>query len=392
MERYLVPNTEPDRVLASVRRVHSIVKHPTADKLSLLNISVLGQPTEACGWQLIVNHEQTTFRPGDLVVYVEIDAVLPMDRPEFAFLKERCRGRVKTITLLKEISQGLVFPLSLLGPEEVHEGQDVTRTLNIRKYVPLDERDSYTMGGSNSLPFPSDLCQRTEEVRIQNTNLNEWKEAAQDVVFTEKLHGTSATFLFDAQGKLTHVCSRNFIKSEDDSVWWLVARQILKTMNDERVATAFRSWCPLVLQGEICGPNINDNMYKLPQPQFYVFTTADWSFHRHSRAQTEQVAQVLTLSTVPIVANHVDASALKPTDVLIQYAEGPSLLRSETMREGVVCRSNRISHANFSFKALNNQWLANNKTQTHKKKHWSKKQANKKRAQKETSEPKSQLK
>lgn len=88
---YLVPHAEPDRVLASVRRVHSVVKHPQADRLSLLNISVLGQPDEACGWQMVVNHEQTHYLPGDLVIYVEIDAVLPLNRPEFEFLRRNPR-------------------------------------------------------------------------------------------------------------------------------------------------------------------------------------------------------------------------------------------------------------------------------------------------------------
>jgi len=355
---YLVPHAEPDRVLASIRRVHSVVKHPQADRLSLLNISVLGQPDEACGWQMVFNHEQTHYMPGDLVVYVEIDAVLPMDRPEFEFLREKSKGRVKTLALRGELSQGLVFPLALLpDPSSRSEGDDVTHLLGLRKFVPPEERDSYTTGGSGIVKFPSQLCQRTEEIRLQNTNLADWGEAASDVMFTEKLHGTSATYIFDAEGRLTHVCSRNVVRAEDDSVWWLVARRLQKVLTEEKSREEFQALCPVVLQGEICGPQINENLYQLTQPELYLFTTSGLEFNRHTRAQTEHIARVLGQSVVPMVADHVDLRGLPTKQILMDYAEGQSLLNPKALREGVVGRSNVVCRSKFSFKAINNIWL-----------------------------------
>lgn len=359
--RYLVPHSKADRVLASVRRVHSLVLHPQADKLSLLSVSVLGRLEEACGWQVVVNHEQHAYERDDLVVYIEIDAVLPMNRPEFQFMEQH-KGRVKTVRIRGELSQGLVFPLTLLPARDWSEGDDVTAELEICKFVPLEERDSYTLGGSCNVPFPSSICERTEEVRIQNTNLARWGEAARDVVLTEKLHGTSATYLFDAQGHLTHVCSRNFVKAEDQSVWWHMARQLLSTLQDEKVTEEFRQLCPLVVQGEICGPNINGNLYRLPQPTLFVFTTANWNFDRHEPTRTKRIAAVLRVPTVPEVANHVDLTDCSPRDILSRFAEGPSLLQPQTLREGVVGRSNLKHGPLFSFKALNNQLLALEKT------------------------------
>jgi len=248
------------------------------------------------------------------------------------------------------------------------EGDDLTSELGLRKYVPLEERDSYTMGGTTVLPFPSHLCQRTEEVRVQNADLWDWGEELKDVVLTEKLHGCSATFIFDEKGQLTHVCSRNFVKAEDDSVWWLMARQLRQTLSDEKVAEEFRALCPVVVQGEICGPNINGNIYKLPQPTLFLFTTAGFQFDRHDRERTEQVAQVLKVSTVPIVADHVDLTGRTPKEILAAYAEGQSLLQPQSLREGVVGRSRLRASSAFSFKALNNAMLAGYGS-TKKKKH-----------------------
>ncbi len=59
------------------------------------------------------------FKPGDIVVYIEIDSVLP-ELPEFEFLRTNCfidngivKGfRIKTRRLRKQISQGICFPIS----------------------------------------------------------------------------------------------------------------------------------------------------------------------------------------------------------------------------------------------------------------------------------------
>jgi len=51
------------------------------------------------------------FKKGDLVVYCEIDSVIP-ERPEFEFLRSK-NFRIRTIKLRGQISQGIIFPLTI---------------------------------------------------------------------------------------------------------------------------------------------------------------------------------------------------------------------------------------------------------------------------------------
>ena len=64
--------------------------------------------------------------------------VLFPDRPEFEFLRDR-KFRVRTIKLRKQISQGLVLPLSILNGKKYKLGDDVTEELGIMKYDPEAE-------------------------------------------------------------------------------------------------------------------------------------------------------------------------------------------------------------------------------------------------------------
>ena len=79
--------------------------------------------------------------------------------------------RVKTVKLRKELSQGLVIPLSNFSPEsDVHNKviyDNVTQLLSIGKYEPNIEVDGN--GGKVGTPkvstFPSHLIDKTDETR-----------------------------------------------------------------------------------------------------------------------------------------------------------------------------------------------------------------------------------
>lgn len=353
---YWVPHAPPDRMLASVRRVHSVTPHPNADHLSVVKLSVVGVLDTPCGSQVVVHSERTAYRPGDCVLYVEDGAVLPLHRPEFEFMRARFKGRVRTLRLRGELSHGLIFPVRLIRGQLLFEGDDVTDALWLQKYVPAEERERYTLSDhrGTTAPFPSHLCRRRKETRVQNVAWARWGAAAKDVVFTEKLRGTSATYVFDAQGQLTHVCSRNRTHVvEDDSIWWCVARELRAVLLLHRqTRTQFLTRCPVVIQGEICGPRIAGNPYGLPQPVFYVCSSSD-QFVRHPADVTQRLAFLLGQPTVPVVADHVDLTGVAVPDLLLRYAQGPSLLNPARPREGVIGRSRVDGAAHYAFQALN---------------------------------------
>lgn len=102
---------ETKRKLASIRVISDIQPIENADKIELVTVD---------GWKVVVAKD-VGYRIGDLVVYCEIDSFLPI-RDEFEFLRKssykkmgELEGfRLRTVKLKGQISNGLIFPLSIL--------------------------------------------------------------------------------------------------------------------------------------------------------------------------------------------------------------------------------------------------------------------------------------
>jgi RNA ligase (TIGR02306 family) len=89
------------RKLASIQRVNAVEPITEADAIERIRI---------LGWYVVVRKDE--YKVGDLVIYCEVDSILP-DRPEFEFLRTR-NFRIRTIKLKGQVSQGICFPLSVL--------------------------------------------------------------------------------------------------------------------------------------------------------------------------------------------------------------------------------------------------------------------------------------
>src|SRR5215468_428995 len=105
------------RKLANIQVVNAAEPIPNADAIEKIRV---------LGWWVVVKKGE--FRPGDRVVYCEIDSLLP-ERPEFEFLRtssfkparmddvgtllQPAGFRVKTVRLRGQVSQGICFPLSI---------------------------------------------------------------------------------------------------------------------------------------------------------------------------------------------------------------------------------------------------------------------------------------
>ena len=131
-----------ERKLLKVVKIDSIQVHPQADNLEL---AIVG------GWQVCVKKGE--FKAGDMAIYAEVDAMLPLDHPTFSFLEGRNQytidgvqySRVKTIKLRKELSQGILFPLNSTNHVE---GEDLTEQFKVIKYEAVPERVPGTQLGS----------------------------------------------------------------------------------------------------------------------------------------------------------------------------------------------------------------------------------------------------
>lgn len=361
------------RHLATIRKIKELRPIPNADRIEVAVID---------GWEVVVN-KSDGFIAGDLVIYIEIDSVLP-DRPEFEFMR-KYKFRVKTIKLRGQVSQGLVLPMTIQGlPKgEYKLGQDITDLLGIKKYDPEAAQEKVwwqKLAVQNKVVFPwwlkpfkrikfirnwwinkhktvddfPHFIKKTDEERIQNMPIlfDELKRRQVSLTITEKMDGTSATY-FLKDGKFG-VCSRNkWLLKDDGSPYWVVAN---KYQIEETLRTlAFESNSKLVvLQGEIIGQSIQKNKYHLSgfmfMPFNLVFDGIRMDYHTMSSwLETTMLTCVPKLEDAFVVPNDWEIADI------VNKAKGTSLYRDgKEPREGIVCR-NELER--ISFKVINPDFL-----------------------------------
>ncbi|MDJ1185728.1 RNA ligase (ATP) [Roseofilum casamattae] len=350
------------RKLAAIECIKSVQPVPNADALDVVRVR---------GWQVVTKRNE--FQVGDLAVYFEIDSFLPI-RPEFEFLRsssfkrmgEEEGFRLRTVKLRKQISQGLVLPVSTfseLAEQTFSVGDDVTELLGVKKYEPPVPA---SLSGVVKGPFPS-VIPKTDQERIQNL----WESYAttlQDVAFEEtvKLDGTSMT-VYVRDGEVG-VCSRNLdLKCDREATYRLdnrgnvLWRVALKLDLPNLLPQLNRN---LAIQGELIGPNIQKNNEKLTEHTWFVFDV--WDIDRqHYFSASERLSFVrqLGLKHVPVVSESIQVFRNFSSLVeLLARADGPSLT-ANSKREGLVYKSvEPVDGEIISFKVISNRWLLKNES------------------------------
>jgi hypothetical protein len=358
-----------ERKLAHMEKVVNVRPIPGADRIELVTV---------LGWECVVKKNKVKI--GDLVGYVEVDSIVPAI-PYFDFMEPR-RYRVKTIKLQKQISQGLVIPLEDIGnilaqmPIEkakkynAIEGADITEALGITKYVSPSDRESSYEGmpkkqhhwfikfmtrfawyrklfKKRSKSFP-DWIAKTDEERIQNIPRILEKFHEYPCYVTEKVDGQSGTFWYKHKTFFPEfgICSREVRKFEIDGSNWSITA---KTHNLKQILKKYPK--DIAIQGEVCGPKIQGNKYKLKAFKLFVFNIYDIKEKRYFTIQEViEFCKSVGLDTVPIL----DMNYRLPATVneMLQYANAKSVL-FDTLREGVVVRTHDKS---MSFKAINQEF------------------------------------
>ena len=372
------------RKLASIQRILSISPIPNADSIEVAKI---------LGWDVVVKKGE--YNVEDLVVYVEVDSILPESKEEFEFMRPR-NFKVKTIKLRKQISQGIIFPLSILPKNfQYYEDQDVTEILGITKYEP--ELPANLKGNTKSayrykyswLPqwfynvarkiltqkqfkellcyysgtgFPS-FIPKTDETRVQVLQRLLTKYKGTQCYITEKLDGSSITcYLKDGE---FGVCSRNVdLKEEAGNTFW----DTVRAMDIEaKMRECFGDNCDIALQGELVGEGIQGNKLKIKGHTirfFNVFNIKAQSYYGYKDFIT--FISEMSLETVPILNDNFELG--DDIGLLVESAKGNSCVCPSAKREGIVIRPvsevEEVDEARgylvrnrLSFKAINPEFL-----------------------------------
>ena len=354
------------------------------------------------GWWIIVA-KADNIKPGDMCVYFEVDSKVPENDERFAFLEKR-HYKVKTLKMCKVFSQGLLMPIALF-PEikttEVHT--DVTDLLGIKYAVDEDnerkaakvnkDKKYQSMAARNAKLFKKPVFRwlmrrewgrkllfvffgkkkdnprgwpthfpyihKTDEERCENLP---WVLGYErPLIVTEKLDGTSTTFILERKGKNKYefyVLSRNVRQADekqecyhDHNIYWDMAFKY----DIERKLREYMELRPeltyVCLQGESIG-SVQGNPLKLKEDDFYGFNFITSDIGRWDSCTAREWAECLGIKWVPIL----DVDFHMPTDMeeFKQMATAPSVVNPNVMREGIVLRD---PTNDFSFKNVSREYL-----------------------------------
>lgn len=355
------------------------------------------------GWWIIVA-KADNIKPGDMCVYFEVDSKVPATDERFAFLEKR-NYKVKTLKMCKVFSQGLLMPIALF-PElsanpEIHT--DVTDILGIKyavdednerkaakvnkdkKYQSMAARHAklfkkpffrwlmrrewgrkllFTFFGKkkdNSRGWPThfEFIHKTDEERCENLP---WVLSYErPLIVTEKLDGTSTTFILERKGNNKYefyVLSRNVRQADekqecyhDHNIYWDMAFKYDVENKLRKFLNIFPACNYVCIQGESVG-SVQGNPLKLTEDDFYVFNFIDSVNGRWASTDGKKMAESLGMKWVPIL----DTDFHMPTDMeeFKQMATAPSAVNPNVMREGIVLRD---PTNDFSFKNVSREYL-----------------------------------
>lgn len=356
-----------NRKLVSVQKIVSTEPIEGADRIEIARVQ---------GWQC-VTQKSNNFKPGDLVAYFEIDSLIPLSVPQFAFLKkkEETEARIKTIKLKGKFAQGLILPLSVIDEALAHlnitrefeyeEDLDLTELLGVKKW---EVETAASLAGNALGLFPS-FVSKTDETRIQNAPRILQRHHDKVVAICEKLDGSSTTVFYvprntpglpakyqEQEGEMIFgVASRNLCLEEDDGAFWRTVKGLRLREKMQEIGK------PMVFQGELIGPGVQKNRLKLNELTIKWFNAVNPIGRTYySHYESRQLFDQYGISPVPFVDNAYLGSL--SVDQWVTMSMGKSLLNPAVNREGIVVRPMVEEQeidlgGRFSFKVINPEYL-----------------------------------
>jgi RNA ligase (TIGR02306 family) len=336
------------RKMATIRSIDGIQSIPGADSICAYQIG---------GWMIV--DRISAYQLSELVIYCEIDSWIPTSIAPFLSKGKEPKSyegisgeRLRTIKLRKQVSQGLILPLSILSDKDASQffspGDNVSDLLGIIKYDPPLPA---CLRGSAKGNFPS-FIPKTDEERCQNLvpEIEQWSIEKDLWEISEKLDGSSIS-IFHKDGEFG-VCSRNLdLKETEGNSFWTIAR---KNFLIEKLITRNVNYA---LQGELIGEGIQGNPYKIKGQEFYLFNIWNIDEQRYLNAiERTLFAKENSIKHVPILDSLFCLE--HSVNDLLELAEGKSELNTSTEREGIVLK--RVKDG-ISFKAISNKHLLKEK-------------------------------
>lgn len=297
---------------ATVVRLGKIGKHPNADNLSITTVFD--------GYPCIIRTGD--FQPGDLAIYISVDALVPTWVDRFKFLQPKAKAsglhRVRAAKIRGIFSMGLLIP----AERGMEEHQRVDELLDIKKYEPPLE---FTAGQSEHDPIGIPRYTDIEGMRKFGSKVF---IPGEEVVVTEKVHGENYRLLY-SQDRLWVGSHTQIKKPDPESKWWYWP---LKEKIEERL----KPYSGLMFCGELYG-NVGHMRYGITQQGdrgFALFDILDMTAGKYwNWDDVKALSYVLNLQTVPILYRGLWKEELR------DLASGNTTVPgADHIREGIVVK------------------------------------------------------
>lgn len=307
----------------TLERIEKVWDHPNADRLSMAKV-------EGLAFQFVIGKNQ--FQCGESVLYFPLDSLVPESILQKMNMVGKLSGKnkniIRTVKLRGELSQGLVFPATLLTQEQSFlSSEEITSLLGVTKYEPPI---TMTPGGI-LMDLPSGFSKYDIEGAERYGHIVELL-MEQDVVIMEKMEGTNFSTAKDRNHSIIVNQRANTIIEKEGVVntYWKAAR-------NSGLITVIETLNPLsAIYGELCGPGIQKNIYNLKDHEIFVFDIKDsgkwmsWSaFKSFSEKHSLKTAPVLFVGKLKDFLNGKSVQ---------EASNGKSIINPEALREGIVIK------------------------------------------------------
>lgn len=341
-----------------VIQIEQILPHPNADQLELVPVG---------GWHCAVR--KGDFKVGDRAIYIEPDYTVPVTRPEFAFLKDpskfgQTHTRIRAKRLRGEMSFGLLIPVPVdhTGDYIYSVGDNVIEEMGITRWQPPEVSSMRTGFNMAHSSVPTHLLQVG---KFDLENLNNYGHLLdlgnEDVVVTEKIHGSNARYCF-ADGQFFAGSRSHWLRRPTDEE--LATGHKLDAWN--RVADedpSIQAWCEanpdVILYGEIFG-NVQDLKYGRPNCiEFAGFAAYDTKTgHWIDTLPLFASLRDYDVTHVPIIfSGKITRETL---DKVVEHSSTVAGAPKDHMREGVVIspvhERRDPRHGRVSLKLISNRY------------------------------------
>lgn len=330
-----------------VIRIEKFADNPNSDSLCVIN-----------GPQGPLQFKKGELKIGDLACFIPADSLVPVARPEFAFLAKDADkdgyARIRGIRLRKIPSVGLLLrcpdviaipgkdaqgePRSTFVP--IRPGDDLQHWYGVKKYEPPQTHSFHT--DSTQAAGPKDILRSpTYDVenlwQFEGAVIENSSELALDYVcrwsLTEKIHGCNFRCYTDNEG-IVHIGSRNrWVNS--GNVWheaYEKYKHLLDPLMQQNPGTIFF--------GEVFG-KVQDLTYSVDGVDLRLFDSFNTKTNRYN-AIGELGRMLLgvpnALSLLVPQVSQVSGNLRYALEEAKKVCSGVSLIDGKTMREGVVVR------------------------------------------------------